>query len=81
MESERLLRSTLNIMKKTVGPNDPSTTFPMLQLAVTLYNLKQDEEAERLALKVLHIREKAFGNSSLPVGNSFFFFLIISVIF
>ncbi|KAM1142287.1 hypothetical protein ACFX19_042833 [Malus domestica] len=33
----------------------------MLHLAVTLYHLKRDEEAEQLALEALRIREKAFG--------------------
>uniref|UniRef100_A0A7N2MH98 Uncharacterized protein n=1 Tax=Quercus lobata TaxID=97700 RepID=A0A7N2MH98_QUELO len=57
-------------MRKTVGPDDQSITFPMLHLAVTLYNLKRDEEAEQLALEVLHIREKAFGKDCLPVGEA-----------
>ena len=69
MEAERLLRTNLEIMRKTVGPDDQSITFPMLHLAVTLYNLKRDEEAEQLALEVLHIREKSFGKDSLPVGK------------
>ncbi|KAL3630712.1 hypothetical protein CASFOL_023696 [Castilleja foliolosa] len=69
-ESERLLRISLQIMTKSVPPDDPSITFPMLHLAVTLYNLRRDEEAERLAMDVLCIREKAFGNESLPVGEA-----------
>ncbi|KAG8381126.1 hypothetical protein BUALT_Bualt06G0090000 [Buddleja alternifolia] len=69
-EAERLLRISLQIMMKTVSSDDPSITFPMLHLAVTLYNLHRDEEAERLALDVLSIREKAFGKESVPVGES-----------
>ncbi|KAL6541491.1 hypothetical protein OROGR_010977 [Orobanche gracilis] len=69
-EAERLLRLSLQIMMKTVAPDDPSITFPMLHLAVTLYNLHRDEEAERLAMDVLCIREKAFGKESLPVGEA-----------
>lgn len=69
-EAERLLMIGLQVMTKTLPPDDPSITFPMLQLAVTLYNLHRDEEAERLALDVLHIREKAFGKESLPVGRT-----------
>ncbi|EYU25245.1 hypothetical protein ABFS82_06G019600 [Erythranthe guttata] len=69
-EAERLLRISLQIMMKTVPPDDPSITFPMLNLAVTLYNLHRDEEAERLALDALSIREKAFGKESLPVGEA-----------
>lgn len=69
-EAERLLRRSLQIMVKTVPSNDQSITFPMLQLAVVLYNLNQDEEAEKLALNALHIREKAFGAESLPVGEA-----------
>ncbi|KAL6127254.1 hypothetical protein ACLB2K_075295 [Fragaria x ananassa] len=42
----------------------------MLHLAVTLYQLKRDEEAEQLALQALHIREKAFGKDSLPVAEA-----------
>lgn len=79
VEAERLLRSSLQIMKRTVEPDDPSITFVMLQLAITLYNMNQDEEAEKLALEVLRVREKAFGDTSVPVGKpvilslSFFF--------
>lgn len=69
VEAERLLRTSLKIMSKTVSPDDQSITFPMLNLAVTLYNLNQNEEAEQLALEVLLIREKAFGKDSLPVGE------------
>ncbi|KAK4384835.1 hypothetical protein Sango_2607500 [Sesamum angolense] len=57
-EAERLLRISLQILMKTVPPDDPSITFPMLNLAVTLYNLHRDEEAEKLALDVLSIRER-----------------------
>lgn len=70
VEAERLLRTSLKIMSKTVSPDDQSITFPMLNLAVTLYNLNQNEEAEQLALEVLLIREKAFGKDSLPVGEA-----------
>lgn len=69
-EAERLLRISLQIMTKNVPPDDPSITFPMLHLAVTLYNLHRDEEAESLAADVLRIREEAFGKESLPVGKS-----------
>lgn len=69
VEAERLLRISLELMAKTVSPEDQSITFPMLHLAVTLYHLNRDEEAEQLALKVLRIREKAFGKDSLPVGR------------
>uniref|UniRef100_A0A5B6YP78 Putative nephrocystin-3 isoform X1 n=1 Tax=Davidia involucrata TaxID=16924 RepID=A0A5B6YP78_DAVIN len=69
VKAERLLRTSLRIMMKTMGPDDQSITFPMLHLAVTLYNLNQDDEAEKLALEVLGIREKAFGKESLPVGK------------
>lgn len=68
-EAARLLRISLQIVMKAVPPDDPSITFPMLHLAVTLYNLHRDEEAERLALDALCIREKAFGKESLPVGK------------
>ncbi|XP_043813429.1 uncharacterized protein LOC110617188 isoform X4 [Manihot esculenta] len=70
VEAERLLRISLELMAKTVSPEDQSITFPMLHLAVTLYHLNRDEEAEQLALKVLRIREKAFGKDSLPVGEA-----------
>lgn len=70
VEAERLLRTSLEIMIKTVSPDDQSITFPMLHLAVTLYRLNRDEEAEQLALEVLRIREKAFGIYSLPVGKA-----------
>ncbi|XP_038876004.1 nephrocystin-3 isoform X3 [Benincasa hispida] len=66
-EAERLLRIGLDIMIKAVGPDDQSITVPMLNLAVTLYNLKRDDDAEQLALEVLRIRENAFGKDSLPV--------------
>ncbi|XP_042000915.1 nephrocystin-3-like isoform X2 [Salvia splendens] len=69
-EAERLLRISLQIMMKNVPPDDPAITFPMLHLAVTLYNLHRDEEAESLAADVLRIREEAFGKESLPVGET-----------
>lgn len=68
-ESERLLRKSLQIMMRAVPPDDQSITFPMLHLAVTLYNLNRDEEAEKFALNALHIRERSFGAESLPVGK------------
>ncbi|KAI3807993.1 hypothetical protein L1987_23933 [Smallanthus sonchifolius] len=70
VDAERLLRSSLEIMKRSVGPDDPSITFVMLQLAVILYNMNHDEEAEQLALEVLRVREKAFGDTSIPVGEA-----------
>ncbi|XP_015067351.1 nephrocystin-3 isoform X2 [Solanum pennellii] len=69
-EAERLLRMSLHIMYKNVSPDDQSITFPMLHLAVTLYNLNRNEEAEKHALEVLRIRERAFGEDSLPVGEA-----------
>ncbi|CAN4089540.1 unnamed protein product [Withania somnifera] len=69
-EAERLLRMSLQIMCKNVSPDDQSITFPMLHLAVTLYNLNRNEEAEKYALEVLRIRERAFGKDSLPVGEA-----------
>lgn len=69
VEAERLLRRSLKIMINNVGADDQSITFPMMNLAVILYHLKQDEEAEQFALEALHIREKAFGEDSLPVGK------------
>lgn len=68
-EAERLLRISLRVMLKSVSPDDPSITFPMLHLAVTLFNLRRDKEAERLAIEVLRIREAAYGEESLPVGK------------
>lgn len=76
VEAERLLSISLQIMMKTVPPDDQSLTFPMLHLAITLYNLNRDEEAEKLALDVLRIREKAFGRESLPTGN----FLVVQLV-
>lgn len=69
VEAERLLRTSLQAMSRTVGPRDQSLTVPMLHLAVVLYNLRRDEEAEKLALEALSIRESAFGRQSLPVGE------------
>lgn len=68
-EAERLLRISLQILGKNAPPDDPSITFPMLNLAVVLFNLHRDEEAERLAVDVLNFREKAFGKESIPVGK------------
>ncbi|KAL2558740.1 Tetratricopeptide repeat (TPR)-like superfamily protein [Forsythia ovata] len=70
VEAECSLRRSLQIMMETVPPDDQSITFPMLHLAITLYNLHRDEEAEKLALDVLRIREKAFGRESLPTGEA-----------
>ncbi|KAF3432799.1 hypothetical protein FNV43_RR23901 [Rhamnella rubrinervis] len=70
VQAEHLLRTSLEILTKTVRPDDPSITFPMLHLAVNLYHLRRDEEAEKIALKALHIRENAFGKDSLPVAEA-----------
>ncbi|KAJ6839409.1 nephrocystin-3 isoform X1 [Iris pallida] len=70
VEAERLLKTSLHIMSKSVGPKDQSITLPMLHLAVILYNLNRDEEAESLAQEVVSIRENAFGKESLPVGEA-----------
>lgn len=70
VEAERLLRTGLDVMTRTLRPDDPSISFPTLHLAVTLYHLKRDEEAEDLAKDALLIREKAFGEDSLPVGEA-----------
>ncbi|PIN27102.1 Kinesin light chain [Handroanthus impetiginosus] len=69
-EAERFLRISLQIMTKTTPRDDPSITLPMLDLAVTLYHLHRDEEAEKLAMDVLRIRKKAFGKESIPVGEA-----------
>ncbi|KAG4389641.1 hypothetical protein AAZX31_06G124300 [Glycine max] len=68
-DAENLLRRSLQIMIKQKGTDDQSISFPMLYLAVSLYHLKKDEDAEKFALEVLRIREKAFGKDSLPVGE------------
>lgn len=62
----------MHIISRTVGPADNSITIPMLHLAVVLYHLKQDEEAETLALEAVRIRETIFGKQSLPVGKHHF---------
>ncbi|XP_026457886.1 nephrocystin-3-like isoform X2 [Papaver somniferum] len=69
-EAERLLRSGLQIMRKTVELNEQSISVPMLHLAVTLYHLRQDDEAEHLTSEVVRIREEAFGKDSLLVGEA-----------
>ncbi|KMZ66141.1 hypothetical protein ZOSMA_2G01530 [Zostera marina] len=69
-EAERLLRVGLRLISKTVGVKDQSITVPMLHLAIVLYNLKRDKEAERYALEALNIREEAFGMQSLPVAEA-----------
>lgn len=56
-------------MMKKAPPDDPLISYPMLHLAVALYNLNRDDEAEKLALEVLRIREIAFGNESPLVGK------------
>lgn len=68
-EAERLLRRSLQIAMKKVPPDDPSITYPMLHLAITLYSLNRDKEAESLALEVLRVREVAFGEESPLVGK------------
>ncbi|RAL51475.1 hypothetical protein DM860_010977 [Cuscuta australis] len=68
-EAEKFLRISLQIMLKTLPRDDQFISFPMLHLALTLFNLNQVDEAEKYALEVLRIREKAFGKDSLPVGE------------
>ncbi|KAG0491890.1 hypothetical protein HPP92_005288 [Vanilla planifolia] len=62
-EAERLLRTGLQIMSK--DPKDQSVL--MLHLAVTLYHLRQDEEAEKLALEVVQVREESFERNLYPL--------------
>ncbi|KAG0493973.1 hypothetical protein HPP92_004967 [Vanilla planifolia] len=65
-EAERLLRTGLQIMSK--DPKDQSVL--MLHLAVTLYHLRQDEEAEKLALEVVQVREESFERNLYPLGSA-----------
>ncbi|MCL7041331.1 hypothetical protein MKW94_000653 [Papaver nudicaule] len=67
-EAERLLRSSLQIMRKAVELIDQSISVSMLHLVVTLYHLSWDDEADHLALEVVRIRGEAFGKDSLFVG-------------
>lgn len=69
-DAEHLLRTCLKILSMRVDPGDQSITVPMLHLAVTLYSLNKDEEAEYLALEVVQLREKSYGKESLPVGEA-----------
>ncbi|KAF6146013.1 hypothetical protein GIB67_033372 [Kingdonia uniflora] len=69
-EAERLIRTALQIMKKSTDPLEQSITVPMLHLAVILYNLNRDEEAEHFALEAVRLREEAFGTDSLLVGEA-----------
>lgn len=76
VEAEHLLRTSLEIMRKTVGPDDQSISFPMLHLAVTLYHLKQNEEAEQLALEVLRIRKRHLEKILFLLVSLFSYFLL-----
>ena len=69
VEAERLLRTSLQLLSKTLKPRHQAFTTPMLHLAVVLYNLRRDEEAENLATEALSIRESTFSCDSLPVGE------------
>ncbi|KAK6926032.1 hypothetical protein RJ641_007751 [Dillenia turbinata] len=63
-EAERLLRTSLRTMMKTVGPKDQSITFPMLHLAITLHHLnerKLKDWASRLCTSVKrHLKKNLF---------------------
>ncbi|THG19418.1 hypothetical protein TEA_003889 [Camellia sinensis var. sinensis] len=54
-------------MLKTVGQMISPSPF---QCYILLHNLNQCAEAEQVALEVLHIQEKAFGEESLPDGEA-----------
>lgn len=69
-EAERLLRICLRILSTSVDRDDQSITDPMLRLAIILYRLNRDEEAENLALEVVRLRENSYGKESLPVGEA-----------
>ncbi|KAL5719043.1 hypothetical protein ACHQM5_011877 [Ranunculus cassubicifolius] len=68
VEAERLQRESLRILG--LESEDPSISVPMLSLAITLYHLKRDIEAEHFALEALKIRERAFGENSLLVAEA-----------
>ena len=53
-----------------MGPDGQAISRPMLFLGYTLLSQHRFKDAEQLALKTLCIREKAFGEDSLPVGKS-----------
>ncbi|KAK8916398.1 hypothetical protein KSP39_PZI022960 [Platanthera zijinensis] len=70
IEAERLLRICLRILSARVDRDDQLITVPMLHLAVIMYLLNRDEEAENFALEVVRLREKSYGKESLPVGEA-----------
>ncbi|KAK8337800.1 hypothetical protein V6Z12_A09G209000 [Gossypium hirsutum] len=70
-EGRELLEECLLISEKRKGKEDPSLVTHYLNLAASYSQSKDfDEEAEKIALEALHIRKKAFGKDSLPVGEA-----------
>ena len=63
------LRKFLQLKTKTAWPDDPEIASTMLCLATALTYSQRAEEAEKLAMQGLQIREKAFGEDSLLVGK------------
>ena len=69
VEAENFSRKSMEIFAKVKGPQHKAITIPMLPLAVTLHHLGRYEEAEKLALEALQIRENAFGKDSGHAGK------------
>lgn len=66
IESERLLKNSIEILEKSLGVNHPKAAMSYHDLGKTYYRLGKYSDAEELYNKSLEIRQKAFSNRSHP---------------
>ncbi|KZL87964.1 kinesin light chain [Colletotrichum incanum] len=60
-EAEQMHRQTLELCKKVLGPENPSTLISMNNLAVVLESQGKYDEAEQMHRQTLELREKVLG--------------------
>jgi tetratricopeptide (TPR) repeat protein/CHAT domain-containing protein len=68
-EAEPLLKRSLAIVEKTLGPNHPAVAEPLNALANLYYHQGRYKEAEPLFKRSLAIFEKKFGSNQIDVGT------------
>jgi serine/threonine-protein kinase len=62
-ESEALLRKTLSLQKRRLGPNHPDTAATMAELVASLRRLQRFEDAVPLAEEALRIHVEIYGRA------------------
>jgi Flp pilus assembly protein TadD len=69
-EAETLLRTTLEIKRRVLGPQHPETLRSMVNLATSLRLEGHNSDAEKLGREALEIRRRVLGPDHPDVGLS-----------